>query len=221
MKAVKPPRMSICVVRHVLATLVCAASLGSVTGNACRAGEYNPTLSIGDAAPLWKPLPSADRKQFGSKDFAESKVLLVAFTCETCPYATDYVKRLTAFSEQAANKKWPVAIIAVNSNATPRDQIDAMKRREPAYPFPYLKDESGELGKAFGATRTPEFFVINAERKVVYMGAFDDSTDPEKVTQSYVADAVAAALKGESPEVTETVPIGCNIRYPRRRRPRD
>jgi hypothetical protein len=72
--------------------------------------------------------------------------------------------------------------------------------------------------KAFGATRTPEFVVLNKERKVVYMGALDDNPDEEKAKRRYVGEAVTAALAGKLPEVTETVPIGCTVRYQRDRR---
>jgi len=197
-----------------LVTLLLVIGLGATL----RAGEYNPTLDVGETAPAWDSLQATDGKSYSSKDFAEAKVLVVAFTCETCPYADDYVKRLTDLAARLAKSDDSVRVVAINANSPRADSLEAMKEGETSYPFPYLKDETGEVAKSFGATRTPEFFVLNQDREVVYMGAFDDSTDADRVEKTYVADAVAAALAGQSPEVTETVPIGCNIRYPRRRR---
>ena len=74
------------------------------------------------------------------------------------------------------------------------------------------------VAKAYGATFTPEFFVLDRYRKVIYLGAFDDNTDPAQVKTKYVEDAVAAALAGKKPEVGETVARGCTVRYERVRR---
>lgn len=82
--------------------------------------------------------------------------------------------------------------------------------------FQYLHDESQAVAKAYGATYTPEFVVLNKERKVVYLGAMDDSPEGKKVTKRYVEDAVAAALAGKTPTVTETPSVGCAVRKPRR-----
>ena len=94
-----------------------------------------------------------------------------------------------------------------------------MKKRasEKKFPFPYLYDESQRVARDYGAVFTPEFFVLNKDRRVVYMGAMDDNTQPDKVTQQYLQDAVEAALKGTAPETTETPAVGCRIRYARRR----
>ena len=94
------------------------------------------------------------------------------------------------------------------------------KVEEKGFKFPYLFDESQQIAKDFGAGFTPEFFVLNKDRKVVYMGAFDDSPNADKVKTQHVENAVAAALAGKSPAVIETVPIGCRIRIERRRRKR-
>jgi peroxiredoxin len=113
-----------------------------------------------------------------------------------------------------------VGVIAVNVNLIPADSPEKMKERarKEGFVFPYLFDKSQQIGQAFGATRTPEFFVLNKDRKVVYMGAMDDSTDASKVKQNYVQQAIDAALQGKQPETTETIAIGCNVRYKRIRR---
>ncbi len=183
------------------------------------AGEYNPVLSVGDVVQPWENLPSTDGEPHSWKDLKDKKAIVIAFTCNTCPYAVDYQERLKSLANKwQANDQ--VAVIAVNSNLIDDDSLDAMKERAKSeeLSFPYLKDEKQELGKAWGATRTPEFFVINQERKVVYMGALDDDTNPDEATVNYVNQAVEAVLAGKKPEVQETVAIGCNIRYKRSRR---
>ena len=81
----------------------------------------------------------------------------------------------------------------------------------------YLKDEDGGAAASYGALRTPECFVIDRDRKILYMGAFDDNTKADQVTVKYVEAAVDAALEGKDPEVQETPPVGCLIRQRRRR----
>ena len=86
----------------------------------------------------------------------------------------------------------------------------------------YLHDSTQQVAKSYGATYTPEFVVLNKDRKVVYLGAMDDSPELKKpVTKKYVEDAVAAALAGKAPEVTETPSVGCLVRYAKERRKRD
>ncbi len=183
------------------------------------AGEYNPVLSIGDVAPPWEDLSGTDGKSHSWKDLEGKQAIVVIFTCNGCPYAVDYEPRIKQLAADWKAKD-KVGIIAVNSNLIEEDSLKAMQQRAKSagFKFPYLKDEKQELGKAWGATRTPEFFVLDGDRKVVYMGAMDDDTDASKAKVNYVSQAIEAVLKGKSPEVTETVPIGCNIRYKRTRR---
>jgi hypothetical protein len=97
--------------------------------------------------------------------------------------------------------------------------MPAMKARakEKGFVFPYLFDETQQIAKAFGATRTPEFFVLNRERKIVYMGAMDDNPKAAEVKIRYVEEAINAALQGRGPTKAETPPIGCLIRFVRER----
>lgn len=198
--------------RFVLAALLLALAVPA------SAGKYNPTLSIGDAAPAWEALPGADGESYSAEAFKEAKVLVLAFTCNTCPYAVDHEERLVALAKSFEGK--PVRLVAINCNSGDGDSLDAMKERakEKGFAFPYLKDEAGAVGKAFGATRTPEFVVLDGERKAVYLGALDDDPKGKAVETRYVEEAVRAALDGAAPAVAETPPIGCGVKYPRERR---
>lgn len=184
------------------------------------AGEFNPVLDIKDAAPKWAKLPATDGKQYAFEDFKDKEILVVVFTCNSCPYAVDYEERLVAFSKKYAGSK--VGLVAINVNKVEEDLLPAMKQRakEKGFTFPYLFDETQEIAKKYGAGYTPECFVLNKERQVIYMGAMDDSPDAEKVKTQYVELAVAAAQAGKLPAKQETVAIGCRIRIERTRRNR-
>lgn len=186
------------------------------------AGEFNPVLDVGDKAPVWKKLPGVDGKEYSLDDFKKKDILVVFFTCNSCPYAVDYEDRVVAFARKHAKKDSKVGLVAINVNLVKEDLMPEMKKKakEKGFTFPYLFDESQQIAKDFGAGFTPEFFVLNKDRKVVYMGAFDDSPNSDKVKKKHVDLAVEAALGGKSPEVKETVPIGCRIRIERRRRRR-
>ncbi len=180
-------------------------------------GEFNEVLSIGDPAPDWKDLPGADGKSYSLSDFKGKRAVVLVFTCISCPTARDYEQRINSL---AANPD--VAVIAISANTIAEDQLPALKTRvaEQKLRFTYLHDESQKTAKDYGAVFTPEFYVLNADRKVVYMGAMDDATDVTQVQKRYVEDAVAAALAGKTPEVKEVIARGCRVRYARERRPR-
>ncbi|HWA97939.1 MAG TPA: thioredoxin family protein [Pirellulales bacterium] len=186
------------------------------------AGQFNPVLSIGDNAPTWTDLPGTDGKKHSLADFNGKDVVVVAFTCNSCPYAVDYEDRLIALAKMYSGPPGKVAIVAINVNKVPEDSLEQMRKRaeDKGFTFPYLFDESQKIAKDFGATFTPEFFVLNRDRKIVYMGAMDDNTDVSKANTNYVAAAVDAALAGRKPATTETVAIGCMIRYEKSRRSR-
>lgn len=204
--------------RH--STIVSTALALALSASAALAGKYNPTISIGDAAPAWTDLPGTDDKTHALADLADRDVVVVVFTCNSCPYAVDYEDRLVAFVKEMADKQASVALVAINVNKVPEDSFDRMKERaqEKGFNFPYLYDDTQQIARSYGAVRTPEFFVLNKDRKIVYTGAMDDSSDGKNVTKDYLREAVAAALAGNTPETQETPPVGCNIRYQRQRR---
>ena len=187
---------------------------------ATQAGEFNPVLDIKDPAPKWAALPATDGKRYAFEDFNEKDVLVVVFTCNSCPYAVDYEDRLIAFTKKVQGSK--VGLVAINVNKVEEDLLPAMKERatKKGFNFPYLFDETQEIAKKYGAGYTPECFVLNKQRQVVYMGAMDDSPDASKVKNRFVELAVEAALAGKLPAKQETVAIGCRIRIERSRRNR-
>lgn len=196
--------------------LFCILAFLWITSSA-GAGEYNSVLDIGDAAPTWDALPATDGKTLAMHQLSKSDVVVLAFTCNSCPYGVDAEDRLIKLHQDYHDRS--VSVVAVNVNTIEADAMPAMtqKAEQKKFPFAYLFDESQQIAKAYGAKYTPEFFVINKERKVVYMGSLDDSPDGKKVTRSFVRDAIEATLAGKAIETTETVPIGCRIRLQRER----
>jgi peroxiredoxin len=184
------------------------------------AGKYNEVLSIGDAAPVWKDLPGTDGKKHSMADLKDKKAVVVVFTCASCPYSVDYEDRIQALAKQHLGPKSEVAVVAICVNLIAVDRLPKLTERakQKGFVFQYLSDESQRSAKAYGSIFTPQFFVLNAERKVIYMGAMDDSTDATKVKVQYVQAAIQAALKGERPAVTETETPGCMTRYTRERK---
>ena len=184
------------------------------------AGKYNSTLSLGDSAPAWKDLPGVDGEKHSLSDLEASKAIVVVFTCNSCPYAVDVEDRLLALHKNYSQKG--VALVAINVNKVEADLLPAMKdkSRDKAFQFPYLFDETQKIAKDFGAKRTPEFFVLDQDRKVVYMGAVDDSPEGKNITKRYVEAALEATLAGNKVELAETIPVGCAVRFERARRSR-
>lgn len=190
-----------------------------VFGGVALAGTYNKTLSIGDAAPGWRDLEGVDGKKHALADWADKDVIVVCFTCNTCPYAVDYEGRLISLAKKFAAERGKCGLVAINANKVKDDLLPAMKERAKArgFNFAYLHDATQQVARSYGATYTPEFVVLNKERKVVYLGAMDDSPDGKHVTKRYVEDAVAAAMAGKQAAVAETPAVGCTVRYVRER----
>jgi len=178
-------------------------------------GTFNTQLSIGDTAPQWSGLVGTDGNKHALADLADKEVVVICFTCNTCPYSVDSEDRLIELARrfQADGKK--CALVAINSNKVKDDLLPAMQERAKAkgFNFSYLHDETQQVARSYGATYTPEFIILNKQRKVVYLGAMDDSPDGKKITKRWVDDAIAAALAGKLPETTETPAVGCAVRY--------
>ena len=184
------------------------------------AGQYNQVLNIGDVAPTWEGLVGVDDKPHALTDLASKEVVVVVFTCNSCPYAVDAEDRLIALHKKYLDRG--VALIAINVNKVEEDLLSAMKEKatEKGFEFPYLFDATQQIARDFGAMVTPEVYVLDAQRRVRYMGSIDDSPDGKQIQAKFVESAIDAVLAGDSPEITETVPIGCRLRYERKRQPR-
>jgi peroxiredoxin len=179
------------------------------------AGKFNKKLSVGDKAPAWENLEGTDGKRHSLADL-KADVVVVVFTCNTCPVATDYEDRIVAFANTHAKSGGKVAMVAINPNTVKGDQLPDMKKRaeKKKFPFAYLHDPSQETARAYGANFTPEFFVLDRDRKVVYMGAMDDRSPPTEPTAKYLEAAVGAALGGKKAQTGETsAAAGCRIRF--------
>ncbi len=175
------------------------------------------TLSIGDQAPGFVDLPGADGKSYSLADFADAKLLIVGFTCNHCPAAIGSEDRMNDLYANYADKG--VAMVAINSNETenhPTDSFDDMvtRAKDKGFQFAYVRDESQEVALAYGALRTPHFYVFDAERNLRYTGRMDDSprTAGEETTHE-LRDALDALLADGDPPVAVTNPLGCNVKW--------
>jgi peroxiredoxin len=174
------------------------------------------TLELGQTPPAFD-LPATDGKSYTPESFKSAKVLVVVFWCNHCPYVIGSEDRMQKFVADYAPKG--VAVVAINSNETenhPLDSFDHMVERveEKGYKFPYLRDESQEVALAYGALRTPHFYVFDENRKLRYTGRMDDNPrNPGKETTHELRDAVDAVLAGKKPPVELTNPIGCNVKW--------
>jgi len=193
--------------------LVLSAILAAGLISTALAGKYNTKLDIGSKAPQWKDLKGTDDKPHAFKETEKAKAIVVVFTCNHCPVAQAYEDRLVKFTKEYKDKG--VDVVAINVNNLDEDKLDKMKDRakEKGFNFPYLYDPSQKIAKEYGATVTPHCFVLDKDRKVAYMGAFDDNQETSKVKKNYLKDAVDAILAGKKPEVSETQQFGCSIKY--------
>ncbi len=181
------------------------------------AGKYNKKLNIGDAAPTWANVQGTDGKKHSFADWKGKDVLVVVFTCNSCIVAEGYEERLKAFAAECGKPGSKVGFVAINVNTGKADALPAMKERatRKAFGFTYLYDPSQKIGRDYGANFTPECFVLNKDRKVVYMGAFDDKAGGSPKVK-FVQEAVKAALADKPTVVAETpAAAGCRIKYKR------
>ena len=174
------------------------------------------TLQIGEKA-LDFQLPATDGRTYRLSDFDNAKVLVVFFTCNHCPYVlgSDEVTRQTAekFIPQG------VRFVGINSNSAntyEEDSFKHMAERMKAHKFPwlYLHDETQKVALAYGALRTPHFYVFDQDRKLVYTGrGVDNPRDTSKMTVNDLERALEEHLAGKAVSIPVTNPIGCNVKW--------
>lgn len=176
----------------------------------------NQKLMIGSQAPNFD-LKGIDGKRYSLQSFNKSSVLLIIFNCNHCPYVQAYEQRI--INLQLDYREKGLQIVAINSNDDinyPEDSFENMVKRAKAkgFNFIYLRDDTQEVAKAFGATHTPELFLFDKERKLVYIGKIDDNwMEPSKVVTPYLRNAIDEVLKGKPVSVPETFAIGCTIKW--------
>jgi peroxiredoxin len=174
------------------------------------------TLKIGQKAPDFR-LPATDGMEYSLSDFSDHPYLVAFFTCNHCPYVkgSDEVTRATWEKFRDAG----VAFVGINSNSEKtyeEDSFPNMVRRmkEHRFPWKYLYDRDQTVVKAYGALKTPHFFVFNRERLLVYTGrGVDSPRDTSRMTVNDLDRALYELTSGKEISVPMTNPIGCNIKW--------
>jgi peroxiredoxin len=164
-------------------------------------------------------LKNVDSKMVSLSDYKDQKGVILVFTCNPCPFSVAYEDRIIALHKNYAEAGYPVVAINPNDDAiSPDDSFEKMKQRakEKNFPFPYLKDETQEVYKAYGATRTPHVYLLKNEKgkfKVAYIGTIDDNAmDAKGVSERYVDQAIRALETGEKVSPEQAKAIGCTIK---------
>lgn len=174
------------------------------------------TLQPGQKAIDFK-LPSTEGKEYSLADFEKFKYLVIFFTCNHCPYVigSDEVTRETALKYGDKG----VGFVGINSNSEntyPEDSYPNMVKRMKEFKFPwvYLYDKTQDVARAYGALKTPHFYVFDEERKLVYTGrGVDNPRDTSKMTINNLDKVLDELTNGKNISVSVTNPIGCNVKW--------
>jgi len=181
------------------------------------AGKFNKVISPGDKAPTFSGIPAVMGDKDASLSLSDLKddVVVVVFLGNHCPVVVAYEDRIIDFANEFKGKG--VKVVGISVNDMDSDRLPAIKTRvkEKGYNYVYGYDESGAVGRAYGAQVTPQFYVLDKTRTIRYTGAMDDSMNEAKVTKHYLKDAVNAVLANETVEVSETQAKGCGVKYKR------
>ena len=174
------------------------------------------TLQIGGRAPDFR-LPATDGKTYALDDFASDPVLVVFFTCNHCPYVTGSDESTRRTVEKFAARG--VRFVAINSNSPntyAEDDFPHMvqRMREEKFPWLYLHDASQDIARAYGALRTPHFYVFDRARQLIYTGrAVDNPRQAERAKTHDLEQALEEHLAGKAISEPVTNPIGCNVKW--------
>lgn len=175
-------------------------------------------LALGTKAPEFELPDVTDGRTVSLSDFEAERALLVMFICRHCPYVKHVREELARLGRDFADSE--LAIVAISSNDVdeyPEDRPESLaeEAREAGYAFPYLFDESQEVAKAYTAACTPDFFLFDADRALVYRGQLDDSRPSNglPVTGKDLRAAIAAVLSGRPVSEDQRASIGCSIKW--------
>ncbi len=175
--------------------------------------------AVGDVAKEFT-LKNVDGKMVSLSDYTQEEGVIVVFTCNTCPYAKLYESRIKTLDMQYKSQGFPVVAIQPNDpELSPGDSFEEMQNRykDKAMTYPYLWDETQEITRTYGATRTPHVYLLENTGdnfEVAYIGAIDDNhKDANAVTKTYVEDAIASIKAERSIEPNFTKAIGCTIKW--------
>ncbi|MBI4424604.1 MAG: thioredoxin family protein [Elusimicrobia bacterium] len=172
-----------------------------------------PTLT---AAPDFS-LPGVDGRTYSLASFKDAKALVVIFSCNHCPYVKAYEDRMIELQREFSSKGVRLAVINPNdASSHPEDSFEEMKRRAQSkgFNFPYLRDETQEVARAYGATHTPHLFVFGPDRRLSYTGKIDDNwQEPSQVKRRYLREALEDLLAGRPVREPQTHAIGCTIKW--------
>jgi peroxiredoxin len=189
------------------------------------AGEFNKTVNIGDKAPDFSGVPATHKGQDTSISLSdiEEDVVVVVFLANHCPWVRATEDQLNDLVEAYQGKS--VKIVGVSVNPQEEDRLPKIKEwvQQNSSQYVYGYDESQEMGRKYGATVTPEYFVLDKDRNIRYMGYMYEAGSPADLQKveagetNYVAEAIDALLAGKEVETKETKAVGCGISYARRR----
>lgn len=176
-------------------------------------------IAVGETAPSFS-LKNIDGSTVALSDYTNEKGVFVIFSCNPCPYVQAYEERMIRLHQEFAPQGIPVVLINPNDPvAQPADSFDEMKKRaaEKKYPFPYIADEGQLIYPAYGASRTPEVFLLknrgDGSFVVTYTGTIDDNyQDESAVEEHFAANAARSLLEGKDPDPATTKAIGCGIK---------
>jgi len=199
--------------------LVLTLAVLAVAAAPTLAGEYNKTVSVGQKAPAFAGIPAVINEGGSIKEATLSlgdlkdDVVVLVFLGNHCPVVQAYEDRIIDFNNDYKGKG--VKVVGVSINDMDSDRLPAIKSyvKEKGSNYLYGYDESGAIGKAYGNTNTPQFFVLDKDRVIRYMGALDDNQQEAKVSKQYLRNAVDSVLKGDSVQEAETRPVGCGVKY--------
>jgi peroxiredoxin len=173
------------------------------------------TLALGTEAPRFE-LPGVDGRTHALDDYADVEALALVQSCNHCPYVQAWEGRMKDVQREYGDRGFRLVAISSNdADRYPADSLAAMqaRARQEAFNFDYLYDEDQSIARALGAERTPEVFLFDRDRRLVYHGAIDDSRDDRSVTRHYLRDALDALFAGEEPPVSDTPAVGCTVKW--------